>query len=430
MHSLAERARGALEWLLRIAVIAILSWYLVRTIRVQRHGAVEDAASATLGQKLARWSTVSSPARVHVKIDHPPAGRERDWLAALPGAGTEVEWNSPSLVPTAMSVEPRVDPAGGADVSVASPESAMVVLSDTLGVLDSARATRTGVRGYVPKLRGTVDAVVGPVIARAARHDSLELRRLLVIGQAGWEAKFAVAALEERGWQVDAHIIVSPKGDVHQGKIADIDTAHYSAVLAIDSAAGRYGDRIAAFVRQGGGLVLWSPAARARGLAALAPGSGIGALIADEGDVPPDSAPRTALELVPIMSLNPDAVVLERRGGDVTLAARRVGRGRVLETGYTNSWRWRLAGGPDALARHREWMAGLVALVATSGRHAVPAAPSDVAPLVTLIDRLGPATKTVEAAALDPAIIARWVFGIVCAALMLEWASRRIRGVK
>ena len=429
MHSLAERARGALEWLLRVAVIAILSWFLVRTILVQRHGAVEDAASATLAQKLARWSTVSSPARVHVRIDHPPAGRERDWLAALPGTGTEVDWSGPSLVPTAISVEPRVDPARGADVSVAAPESAMVVLSDTLGVLDSARATRTGIRGYVPKLRGTVDAIVGPVVARAARHDSLELRRLLVIGQAGWESKFTVAALEERGWQVDAHIIVSPKGDVHQGKIADIDTAHYSAVLAIDSTAGRYGDRIAAFVKQGGGLVMWSTAARARGLAALAPGSA-GALIQDEGDVPPDSAPRSALELVPITSLRGDAVVLERRGGDVALAARRVGLGRVLETGYTNSWRWRMAGGADALARHRDWIAGLVALVATSGRHAVPAAPSDVAPLVTLIDRLGPATKATEGAALDPAVIARWVFGIVCAALMLEWASRRLRGVK
>lgn len=429
MHSLAERARGALEWLLRVAVIAILSWFLVRTILVQRHGAVEDAASATLAQKLARWSTVSSPSRVHVRIDHPPAGRERDWLAALPGTGTEVDWSGPSLVPTAISVEPRVDPARGADVSVAAPESTMVVLSDTLGVLDSARATRTGVRGYVPKLRGTVDAIVGPVVARAARHDSLELRRLLVIGQAGWEAKFTIAALEERGWQVDAHIIVSPKGDVHQGKIADIDTTHYSAVLAIDSTAGRYGDRIAAFVKQGGGLVMWSPAARARGLSALAPGSA-DALIQDEGDVPPDSAPRSALELVPIKSLSGDAVVLERRGGDVTLAARRVGLGRVLETGYTNSWRWRMAGGADALVRHRDWIAGLVALVATSGRHAVPAAPSDVAPLVTLIDRLGPATKATEAAALDPAVIARWVFGIVCAALMLEWASRRIRGVK
>jgi hypothetical protein len=429
MRSLAERAREALEWLLRIAVIAILTWFLVRTILVQRHGSVEDASSASIGAKLARWSTVTAPSRVHVRIDHPPAGRDRDWLAALSGAQTDVSWSGPSLVPTAISVEPRIDPAGGADVSVASPENAMTVLADTLGVLDSAHATRSGLRGYIPKFRGTVDAVVGPVVARAARHDSIELHKLLVIGQAGWEAKFAVAALEERGWQVDAHIVVSPKGDVHQGRIADIDTAHYSAVVAIDSTAARYGDRIVAFVKQGGGLVLWSPAARARGLAAIAPGAA-GALIADEGDAVPDSAPRSGLELVPITSLNPDAIVLERRGNDVALAARRVGRGRVVENGYTNAWRWRMAGGADALARHREWMAGLVALVATSGHKMVAAAPNDVAPLVTLIDELGQSMATSEASSLDPAVVARWVFALVCAALLVEWASRRIRGVK
>jgi hypothetical protein len=367
---------------------------------------------------------------VHVRIDHPPAGRERDWLAALSGAGTAVDWSGPSLVATAIAVEPRVDPARGADVSVAAPNSVEVALADTLGVLDSTRATKSGVRGYIPKFRGTVDAIVGPVIARAARRDSLELRRLLVIGQAGWEAKFTIAALEERGWQVDAHIVVSPKSDVHQGKIPEIDTAHYSAILAIDSTAGRYGDRIAAFVREGGGLVMWSSAARARGLAALAPGGGSGAMVADEGDVPPDSAPRSVLELVPITSLHPDAVVLERRGDDATLVARRVGRGRVLETGYTSSWRWRMAGGADAIVRHREWMAGLVALVAASGHHAVSDAPSDVAPLVTLIDRIGPQTAVAEAATLDPAVVSRWVFGLLCAALIIEWASRRVRGVK
>jgi hypothetical protein len=304
-----------------------------------------------------------------------------------------------------------------------------VLLADTLGTLDSTRASGDGVRGYIPRFRGTVDAIVGPVAARAARRDSLELRRLLVIGAAGWEAKFTVAALEERGWNVDAHIIVSPKGDVHQGKIADIDTAQYAAVLAIDSTAGRYGDRIASFVREGGGLVLWSPAARARGLAAIAPGMP-GTLIQDDGDVPPDSAPRSALELTPITSPGTDAVVLERRGDNVALAARRVGRGRVLETGYTDSWRWRMAGGADALARHRDWMAGIVALVAGSGHHPVSAAPSDVAPLVTLIDRLGPSVASMQTTSLDPSVLARWVFGIVCAALLIEWLSRRIRGTK
>ncbi|HEU4643028.1 MAG TPA: hypothetical protein VFS44_11285 [Gemmatimonadaceae bacterium] len=429
MRSRADTLRATLEWLLRAGVIALLAWFLVYTLRTQREGVVEDAASPTLDRQLARWSTSSSPSRVQVRLDHPPAGRDRDWLGALTGAGTAVAWSGPKLVPTAIAIEPRADPQRGVDVSVAAPESATVVLADTLGVLDSARATRDGVRGYIPKPRATVDAIVGPVAARAARHDSLELRRLFVVGEAGWEGKFTIAALEERGWKVDAHLAVSPKGDTHQGKLAELDTAHYSAVLALDSTAARYAGRIASFVREGGGLVLWSPAARVRALAAIAPG-GAGTVVEDEGDTPPDSAPRSALEITPITSLAPDAVVLERRGDAVTLAARRVGPGRVIETGYTDSWRWRMAGGPDALERHRAWISGLVSLVAFAPHHPLAAVPSDAAPLASLIDRLGAPSTTVTRASLDPAVVARWVFGILCAALLVEWASRRLRGVK
>ena len=417
------------EGFLRAVVIGLLAWYLVQVIRARRHGPEEGTSSETLRESLARWSTVASPEVVHVALAHPPAGIERDWLAALPGAGTTVEWSGPSLLPTAIAVEPRADPAGGVDVSVAAPESAMVVLRDTLGVLDSARATAAGVHAIVPRPRATTDAVVGPVVARAARRDSLDLRRLLVIGRASWETKFTVAALEERGWKVDAHIVLSPKGDVRQGEIAAIDTARYSAVLAVDSTAGRYGDRIVRFVRQGGGLVLWAPAARARSLAGIAPG-GAGKLIEDEGKAPSDSAPRDALGLVPIERLTDDAIALERRSDRVSIAARRVGQGRVIETGYTSSWRWRMAGGDDAPDRHRDWMAALVASVAYTGRTSVAAPPTDVAPLASLIDRLGPAAPAWQEAGLDQGIIARWVFGVLCAALLVEWASRRIRGVK
>ena len=417
------------EGFLRAVVIGLLAWYLLHVIRARRHGPEEGTSSETLRASLARWSTVASPEVVHVALAHPPAGVERDWLAALPGAGTTVEWSGPSLLPTAIAVEPRADPAGGVDVSVAAPESAMVVLSDTLGVLDSARAAAAGVHAIVPKPRATTDAVVGPVVARAARRDSLDLRRLLVIGHASWETKFAVAALEERGWKVDAHIVVSPKGDVRQGEIAAIDTARYSAVLAVDSTAGRYGDRIVRFVREGGGLVLWAPAARARSLARIAPG-GAGELIEDEGEAPKDSVPRDYLELVPIEPLASDAIVLERRGPNVSIAARRVGPGRVIETGYTNSWRWRMAGGNDAPDRHREWISGLVSSVAYAGRARIAAPPSDVAPLASLIDRLGPAAAAWKDPGLDQQLIVRWVFGVLCAALLVEWSSRRIRGVK
>lgn len=430
MRSPGSAARSSLEWLLRGAVLVLLAAYLARTIRAQRHGAEERATSSELRSALARWSTVVAPDHVHVVLDHPPAGLERDWLAALPSASTAVAWSGPTLLPSAIAVEPRADPARGAEVSVAAPAGTMVVLRDTVGPLDSARATAIGVRAYLPKPRRTTDAVVGPVVARGAVHDSLSLKKLLVLGPANWETKFTVAALEERGWKVDAHIALSPKGDVQQGEIGAIDTARYSAVLAIDSSAGRYGERIAQYVRSGGGLVLWSPATKARSLAAIAPGTA-GMLQEDEGAAPSDTAPRAALELTPITQLAPDAVVLERRGNDVALAARRVGSGRVIETGYTNSWRWRMAGaGDDAPEQHRAWLASLVANVAYAGRTVIPTPPTDVAPLASLIERLGPSTPDDGQVPRDPNAIARWMFAMLCIALIIEWASRRLRGVK
>src|SRR6266542_3970537 len=355
MRSPADAARSTAEWMLRGAAIVVLAWFLVQTIRAQHHGAVETAATPTLARQLARWSTAAAPSHVFVRLDHPPAGRDRDWLAALDGTGTNVSWRGPNLAATAVALEPRADPQDGVDVNVAAPENSMVVLADTLGHLDSSRASAMGVRAYVPMPRSSVDAIVGSVDARASRHESLQLKRLFVVGEEGWEAKFALAALEERGWKVDVHLAVSSRGDVDQGQVAALDTAHYSAVLAIDTTAARYAERIAVFVRQGGGLVLWSPAAKVNALGALAPGEP-GTLVQDDGTPPPDSAPRSVLELAPIVSLTRDAVALENRGNAVTVAARRVGFGRVVETGYTDSWRWRMAGGADAVDRHRDWM--------------------------------------------------------------------------
>ena len=422
--------RPSLEWLLRGVAIVLLVVSLVHAIRSESGDGAEQGASADLPESLARWTTVVSPDEVHVALDHPPTRQERDWLAALDAARTEVEWSGPSLLPTAIAIEPRADPARGADVSVAVPPGTHVALRDTVGLLDSV-TTKTGeLRAYIPQPRPAIDAVVGPVVARAARHDSLVLGRLLVIGKAGWETKFVVAALEERGWQVDAHIVVSPKSDVRQGRIAGIDTARYSAVLALDTTAARYGAQIARYVRSGGGLVLWTPAARTRALAPLAPG-GAGLVIEDEGKPPSDSAPREALEVVPITPLVPDAIALEYRDDEPTLAARRVGPGRVIQTGYMNSWRWRMAGGDDAPDRHRDWIAGLVSRVAYTGRVALGVAPPDPAPLATLISVLGdPTPATVRASTADPDLLAAWVFAILCAALLLEWASRRTRGVK
>ncbi|HEX3160623.1 MAG TPA: hypothetical protein VHQ45_19040, partial [Gemmatimonadaceae bacterium] len=164
----APRSRPAGEWLLRALVVGLLVWFLVQALRPGDRRPVEQAASDGLGQALERWSTVDAPGRVHVRLDDPPAGRARDWLAALGGVGTEVRWSGPSLLPTAVAIEPRADPAGGADVAVAAPPGTVVVLRDTLGVLDSARAGALGVRAQLPRPRAATDAVTGRVTARGA----------------------------------------------------------------------------------------------------------------------------------------------------------------------------------------------------------------------------------------------------------------------
>jgi hypothetical protein len=216
---------------------------------------------------------------------------------------------------------------------------------------------------------------------------------------------------------------------VHQGTIGAIDTATYAAVLAIDTVAARYAGQVGHYVRSGGGLVLWSAAATVPAFAVLAPGTS-GALLPDQGDVPSDPAPRAALALTPLTQLRPDALVLERQRQQPALAARRIGPGRVVQIGYVDIWRWRMAGlGADAPAAHRVWLARVVADVAYTRRWALPAPVMDVAPLATLVDRLGPASAPEPPEAGTPRVGA-WIFGLLIAALMLEWASRRMRGAR
>ena len=425
MRSRAEGARFALEWMLRgVAFVALLA-YVGHTRRMVKEGATERTGTEELSSRLVRWSTVTSPRRAELLLDRAPAARERDWLAAITGAGTSVRWSGRTLRPVAIAVDRVADPVETADVSVAAPAGDMVTLRDTIGVIDSSRVHGVA-RFRVHHSSRDVDASAGGVDARAARADSLELRRVFLVGQAGWEGKFVLAALEERGWKVDAHLIVSPRGDVRQGSASRLDTARYSAVVAVDSTAARYAQGIARFVRAGGGLVIWSPAARGA-LATIAPGVA-GREIVMQETVVHDTAPRAALDIAPIISITPDAIVLERRGDAVTVAARRVGAGRVIEAGYTNLWRWRMAGGSEAPARHREWMAGLVSSVAYAPRHALVAAPSNPAPVASLIDRLGPASVIARKSVSDPAALLPWLFAATCGALLLEWASRRLRG--
>ncbi len=471
--------------MLRALAVALLAWaWLLSLGAVHRHGA-ETAESMTLRARLERWSTVAPPREVTVRFDAPPAVVERDWLAALRRAGTVVRWSGPAMAPMAATVARSVDPAGGVEVSVAAPAGATVLLRDTLGLRDSVVAPNAPQRFQLTRLEEGTSAVVGVVVAHDLPRDSLAFRRLLLLGRASWESRFVAAALTERGWIVDARFVVAPGSDVYQGIVAPrpaqaspaeepaarqsqapnriapqvdggapgmprafgapappvaapvteppvriaIDTARYSAVLAIDSTAARHGAAIARYLRDGGGLVLWSDAAATPALHPFAAG-GSGTEIPVQSGAVPDSLPRAALGLVPIVPLHHDAVALETRGSLIAVGARRIGMGRVVEIGYVDSWRWPMGGGESAPERYRAWLAGLVAQVALVGRVPVGSGGTDPVPVAGLLDRLGPSTAAFSDAQAERDAIPAWIFAVLLSALLIEWSSRRIRGLR
>jgi hypothetical protein len=227
-----------------------------------------------------------------------------------------------------------------------------------------------------------------------------------VIGEAGWESKFVVAALEEEGWKVDAFIRVAPGVDVTQGSIAVIDTSRYSAVVALDGSASPYANRIIAFVREGGGVVF---APQAASLDAMAP-----------------------LRSGPFTSLRSDGVPLKQRAGAVPIAARRIGAGRALQLGYEDTWRWRMGGGDGAVRGHREWWTGLVSSVAHTPLVARSATTisTDEAPMIGLVAAIGRATPAAAIAhgSGSQSYWMAWLFLVLALALVGEVASRRMRG--
>jgi hypothetical protein len=382
-----------------------------------------DAAS--LRPALERWSTASPPRAVHVTLDGggAPAAYARQWLIALRRDGTAVHWGTVSpMLASAIAAEPIADPRGGTRVRVAAPAGAAVVVRDALGPLDSLRVMPggQGITLTMPATVPTLDAVVGGTPARAAVVDSLTLRRLLVLGRASWESKFLIRSLEEQGWLVDVRLAVAPKAAVTEGQSGAIDTARYAAVIAVDSSVAPTASRIAAYVRSGGGLLVLGTAARPFHLAS-------GTRLRDADGPPVD---RRSLGLFPISALPSDAVVLERRDRVVAVAARRMGLGRVVQIGYDDTWRWRMAGGDSAAAQHRAWWAALVSGVAYAPRteRALPA-DADAAPLAHLIDALGPPMPAVQPdrEPFDPTR-SLWAFAALLAPFLLEWGSRRLRG--
>lgn len=441
MPSRAE-IRGSAENALRAVSIVLLAWLLWLSLERGRPDSVVSARSASLGSAVKDWSTSGiAPDRIAVQLDSTPSPMARDWLAALRGAGSEVSWSG-NLPAVAISIQRVASPRGGLTVFAAAPGASTIRLSDEVGPLDTADARSGGARFSIPAATGVIEARSGGSRAEAAVPDSIRIRRVLVLGNAGWEAKFVIGALEEDGWDVDASMHVAPGVSVTQGSIAPIDTSRYSVVIALDASAASRASDIARYVATGGGLIISGAAASIDDFASVRAGTpgrveAPMALALEAG-----STTLRSLAVVPVVGLKNDAIVLDRRGDVAVAAARRFVGGRVLQQGYLETWRWRMSGGEESVEEHRSWWTRAVASVAHARRGgvrqadyqsaAMSAASPDDAPIARLTAALGAATphSAPGLASLATSISLWWLFAFLSFCLLAEWWSRRLRGIR
>ncbi|MDQ3083029.1 MAG: hypothetical protein M3R07_12555 [Gemmatimonadota bacterium] len=432
MPSRAE-LRGRIEAVLRAVSIVTLAWLLWLSLDRGRVDTVVSAGSSNLGSALRSWTQAGvAPDRINVAVDTTPSPRERDWLAALAGAGSDVAWSG-NLPAIAVSTQPIVSPRGGIAVLTAAPSGTAVRLTDELGSLDTAESRGGGARFVLPAASGFVSANTGKSGATTGMPGRLVIRKVLVLGNAGWESKFVIAALEEDGWAVDASIYVAPGISVTQGSALPIDTSHYSAIVAVDGAAGSRASEIARYVANGGGLVIAGNAASLDGFSQVRAG------------VPGRRAAPTALGtgagqttlrslgVIPVTGLKADAIPLERRDAMTITAARRHVSGRVLQQGYMETWRWRMSGGDESMGDHRDFWTRAVGSVAYAPRVAVVATDSlDSAPIAGLVDALGPSAPVSgpSLASAASSISLSWLAALAVLSLLGEWASRRFGGLR
>lgn len=429
-----HRLRILLERTARLAALAIIVLLIGHALYAQRARPSLRAQGIEVEEALARWSTDTNPRRIHVAIDSIPSAPLRDWIAAFPGAGTETAWNGETPAPSAVSVEPVADPQRPSRVWVATSPGARVQLSDELGPVDSASVDGHGAVFVLPRLEGRIRTTLdGHGLATNALRDSVSIKSALVVGMAGWEGKFIAAALEEHGWEVDARFAVAPSGDVEQGPAQiRLDTARYSFVVAMDSVIRRYADQLPRYVGQGGGLIVLGEASSVPGLESLLPARW--GIPTRPVDFRPETAddPRRSFALGDLYNLKEGALALEMRDDDIAIAAWRFGDGRVIQIGYLDTWRWRMAGlDDDAVESHRLWWAALASGVAYAPRFDRTVTEEvEPTPRATLVETIGaPAPAELELASMldDPRLLPL-LFGAAVGLLFLEWMSRRLRG--
>jgi len=424
-----SRVRQWFEWAARLGLLTGIALLLWRATQPADARSAVVADSRSLVSALERYSVDDRSTSLHVRGAARAGQMERDWLVALRRLGATVTWDSEGLPAVAVAQEALADPVASTRIMLAAGVGTRLVVGDAL-VNDTVVATSTGGTSLV---LGSIDTVsIG--VSTSSRVVALPptatppLRRVLVVGSAGWETRFTLVALEERGWTTSVRMAVSPGVVVQQGDGDRLDTARFAAVVAVDQSAAARASEIARFVSTGGGLVILPDAAMVlRGLAA-----GIsGPVSAGDADRLTTDSARLALAVRPLERLVPGSVPIERRGRLVTVAGRRYGLGRVLQVGYEDLWRWRLASkqGPDA---HRLWWTRAVGSVAFTGL-AVPVPLTDpglAAPVAAMASALGPPTRAPLSTHSSSPTLPPWTLGLLLVIALLEWASRRFRGLQ
>ena len=417
--------RRRLELGCRIGAFALLGWLIGTSIFPAPRRAVERASASDVLARLPSWTRTPSSVALHGALEAAPSPLALTWLAALRHAGHGVTWSGSP--PAAVVVaEPVVAPNGGVRVNVAAPANSRVTVGDVAGAIDSARVAGLGATFTLPLIVDSLMLRINQQPLTIARPKDMPVRAVLVVGGAGWEGKFAAGALEERGWKVVTRFAVAPSVDVRAADQPQIDTAHFAAIIAIDSTVEVLGPAVQRFVERGGGLVLAGASAGARSVSPLAAGS-VGARIR-RNVAADDTIGLGSTGFFPVTSVREDAVALQRSASGVAIAARRVGAGRVVQVGYDDSWRWRMAGASGSEAAHRAWWSRVVSSVAYAPAMRAEDQKTFDAPVASLFGRLGPPRPAPVASSgnVDPRIL----LAIILLLLLVEWTSRRLRGLR
>ena len=383
---------------------------------------------------------------VHLLASKVPSDTSRALLSAARSAGVPVSWTD-STKGAAVVVEVRsvIDPKGGYTLRVAAPDSTTVALRDSVGLIDSVMTSGGGASLVVGRVAGSVIASTRGATAIATAPAPATIRRILLFAEPGWEGKFTVAALEERGWNVEVRYAIGKNVTVTQGAPAPPDTSRYAAVVALDSSVLPHMAAIRRYAQSGGGVVIAGPATTLREFGAMLSGRAGARQPGVPGGLETD-APLVGLGWRPITPDSDAAIIAKSpRAGRASVAAivaRRFGAGRVVASAYDGVWEWRMAGPDGSVDAHRAWWSELVgaAAFAPEVEQNADGAPngqfSDVpgtgAPYADTRMRLGIATAmpTSQPSAGNTVTWEVLLVLIALPCLLGEWGSRRLRGAK